>query len=219
MTLQNSTPIPPRQHPVPPPAVSATPVHNPALQTFNPKPPSSHYTPLTVPTPNSSAYSSPLSNTKPSSTQPSPSIQNSLMQVPQSVPGAPPVYQPSFHGGPPLLHTPRSPPHPPPAPAQHSYSHIPPSGPPSIPQGSGPDHAQSYNPPLQHQSSFPSSQHYFPPQHSPYHHPPYLPPAPSSSAKSFLPISPPEQTKISKSQEPPFASHPNQNDRMEIKNW
>lgn len=219
--LQNSTPIPPRQHPVPPPVVSAAPVHNPALQTFHPKPPSSHYTPLTVPTPNSSAYSSPLSNSKPSSTQPSPSTQNSLMQVPQSVPGAPPVYQPSFHGGPPLLHTPRSPPHPPPprpAPAQHSYSHIPPSGPPSIPQGSGPDHAQSYNPPLQHQSSFPSSQHYFPPQHSPYHHPPYLPPAPSNSAKSFLPISPPEQTKISKSQEPPFVSHANQNDRMEIKN-
>ena len=219
--LQNSIPTPPRQHPVPTPAVSATPVHNPALQTFPTKHPSSHYTPLTVPTPNSSAYSPPFLNSKPTLAQPSPSPQNSLMQVPQSVPGAPPVYQPSFHGGPPLLHTPRSPPHPPPprpAPTQHSYSHLPPSGPPSLPHGSGPDHTQTYNPALQPQSSFPSSQHYFPPQHSPYHHPPYLPPTPSNPAKSFLPISPPDQTKISKSQEPPCVSHANQNDRMEIKN-
>lgn len=219
--LQNSSPNLPRQHPVTPSTVSAPTVHNPALQTFPIKPPPSHYTPLTVPTPNSSAaYNSPFSNSKLSPAQSSPSPNTSLMQVPQSVSGAPPLYQPSFHGGPPLLHTPRSPPHPPPprpAPAQHTYTHLPPSGHPSLAPVQGPDHSQTYNP-LQPQSSFPSSQHYFPPQHSPYHQPPYLPPASAHPSKPFQPISPPEQAKFPKSQEPPVTSHQNQNERMEIKN-
>eukprot|EP00092_Neocalanus_flemingeri_P015678 GFUD01016972.1.p1 GENE.GFUD01016972.1~~GFUD01016972.1.p1 ORF type:complete len:2025 (+),score=728.26 GFUD01016972.1:126-6200(+) len=216
------SPATPRQPPVLTAAVSTPAVHNPALQSFPPQPPPSHYTPLTVPSPpiSASSYNLPFSNSKPS--HPPPPHTN-IMQVPQSAPGVP-LYQPPYHGGPPLLHTPRSPPHPPPPrPPQQPYSHLNPAGPPSLPPG--PEHSHSYNPGLQSQPSFStSSQHsYFPPSlppHSPYHAPPYLHPAPLHNVKSFQPISPPEQPKFSKTQDPPPVNpvNPNPNDRMEIKN-